>query len=118
MPLQEKKSVFIAHVAPVSSLEQVYGVKTALLADKSIAKATHNITAYRMVNANIIKQDCDDDGETAAGGRLLHLLQLSNAQNVFVMVSRYYGGIQLGPKRFKLINNCAKQLLQQHGYVQ
>ena len=23
------------------------------------------------------KQDCDDDGETAAGGRLLHLLQVN-----------------------------------------
>ncbi len=25
---------------------------------------------------NVLVQDCDDDGESAAGGRLLHLLQV------------------------------------------
>jgi hypothetical protein len=29
-----------------------------------------------------VLQDNDDDGETAAGGRLLHLLQIVNALNV------------------------------------
>lgn len=34
-------------------------------------------------------QDCDDDGESAAGGRLLHLLQVADAKNVVVVVSRW-----------------------------
>ena len=29
-----------------------------------------------------VQQDCDDDGEAAAGGRLLHLLQIVDAKNV------------------------------------
>lgn len=33
-------------------------------------------------------QDCDDDGEDAAGGRLLHLLQAADARDVVVVVSR------------------------------
>jgi putative IMPACT (imprinted ancient) family translation regulator len=31
-----------------------------------------------------VLQDYDDDGETAAGGRLLHLLQIVDAINVVV----------------------------------
>ncbi|XP_051767328.1 protein IMPACT isoform X2 [Ctenopharyngodon idella] len=63
------------------------------------------------------KQDCEDDGETAAGGRLLHLLQILDVRNVLVVVSRWYGGILLGPDRFKHINNCARNILVQEGYT-
>ena len=35
-----------------------------------------------------IIQDCDDDGETAAGGRLLHLADILQVTNVLVVVSR------------------------------
>jgi hypothetical protein len=35
-------------------------------------------------------------GESAAGGRLLHLLNILDVQNVCVVVSRWYGGILLG----------------------
>lgn len=62
-------------------------------------------------------QDCDDDGEDAAGGRLLHLLQMVDARNVVVVVSRWFGGVLLGPARFALINNTARQLLDACGYV-
>ncbi len=34
-------------------------------------------------------QDSDDDGESAAGGRLLHMLQIAGAENVVVIVSRW-----------------------------
>ncbi len=34
-------------------------------------------------------QDSDDDGECAAGGRLLQLLQVAGAENVVVIVSRW-----------------------------
>lgn len=36
-------------------------------------------------------QDFDDDGESAAGGRLLHLLQMTNAVNVVVVRARECG---------------------------
>lgn len=35
--------------------------------------------------------------------------------NVMVVVSRWYGGIHLGPDRFKHINNVARVLLQHTG---
>jgi hypothetical protein len=59
----------------------------------------------------VLEQDCDDDGETAAGGRLLKLLSIVDVVDVCVVVSRWYGGVHLGPDRFKDINNAARTLL-------
>ncbi len=56
-------------------------------------------------------EDCDDDGESAAGGRLLHLLAVSGVDSAVVVVSRWYGGVQLGPDRFRHINNAARNAL-------
>ncbi|KAF2172716.1 hypothetical protein M409DRAFT_62439 [Zasmidium cellare ATCC 36951] len=114
----EKKSIFIARAAPVESVEQAKSYLSHLLAtDKKVAKATHNITAWRIRRDDGVQyQDCDDDGEDAAGGRLLHLLELMNAWGVMVVVSRWYGGIKLGPDRFRLINQCARDAVVKGGF--
>jgi len=114
----EKKSVFQAHVAPAVAVEDVRAVVAALMQNRKVQAATHNIMAYRISQpGGVWVQDFDDDGESAAGGRLLHLLQMTNAVNVVVVVSRWYGGVKLGPDRFKLINNTARTLLEATGYI-
>lgn len=40
-----------------------------------------------------------------------------DARNVMVVVTRWYGGVHLGPDRFKHINNCTRDLLEAHGYI-
>ena len=62
----------------------------------------------------ITKHDNDDDGEDAAGGRLAHLLQMRNEDGILLVVSRWYGGIKLGPKRFAVITNIAREGLVQY----
>lgn len=124
----EKKSVFVGRAAHVTSLEQAQGYLDHLLAtDKKVAAATHNISAWRIrqqkpangkgESAEMIVQDCDDDGETAAGGRLLHLMQLMDVWDVVVVVSRWYGGILLGPDRFRIINAVGRDALIKGGFV-
>ena len=44
----------------------------------------------------IIKSDCDEDGESGAGARMMHLVDLTGAVNFAAIVSRWYGGVQLG----------------------
>lgn len=69
-PLVDRRSVFVAHVAEVHSQAEVHAVISKLLENKKIAKATHNISAYRIVQPDgHMLQDNDDDGETAAGGK-------------------------------------------------
>ncbi|ORY91266.1 ribosomal protein S5 domain 2-type protein [Syncephalastrum racemosum] len=117
-PLVDRKSVFVAHVAQVKSTDEVEAVMSKLLENKKIAKATHNIMAYRIVMPDgRMLQDNDDDGETAAGGRLLHMMQITDVRNVMVVVSRWYGGILLGADRFKDINNVARSALEDCGHI-
>ncbi|KAG0241564.1 hypothetical protein BGW41_005724 [Actinomortierella wolfii] len=119
-PIVDRKSVFIAHLAAIDQPGQVpLMIQQLKQENKKVVKATHNIMAYRVQNPNgTIAQDNDDDGETAAGSRLLHLMSILDVKNVVVVVSRWYGGIQLGADRFKHINNAARQLLEEEGYIQ
>lgn len=116
----DRKSVFQGHIASISHTKQVELVLKSLYQSKKIASATHNIYAYRICkddHSEVFYQGCEDDGETQAGSRMLHLMQIVDARNVIVVVTRWYGGIHLGPDRFKHINNCARQLLDEHGYI-
>ncbi|KAK5159676.1 hypothetical protein LTR04_004888 [Oleoguttula sp. CCFEE 6159] len=115
----EKRSMFIAHVAPVTSPAQAKSyIAHLLVTDKRVAKATHNISAWRIHGTDdTVYQDCDDDGETAAGGRVLHLMQLMDVWDVVVVVTRWYGGVQLGPDRFRIINGVARDALVTGGFV-
>lgn len=124
----DRKSVFQGHCAVVQRVVHVDQLLSKLKENKKIENAFHNMWAYRIdksdptarragKSASII-QDCDDDGEQAAGGRLLTLLQILNVVNVMVVVTRWYGGIQLGPARFKHINNAARDSLVKGGFVQ
>ncbi|XP_077963825.1 protein IMPACT isoform X5 [Gasterosteus aculeatus] len=117
--ITDRRSTFQPHLAPVVTPKQVKLFLGKLHENKKISGATHNIYAYRIYceDKNQFLQDCEDDGETAAGGRLLHLLQILDVRNVAVVVSRWYGGVLLGPDRFKHINNCARSLLVEEGYA-
>ena len=114
----ELKSVFVARSAQVFSPEQAINFLQYLLdSDKKVRSATHNITAWRIKgDGDVTYQDCDDDGETAAGGRVLHLMQLMDIWNVMVVVTRWYGGHQLGPKRFSIINTVARDAFIKGGF--
>lgn len=69
--------------------------------------------AWRVCQDSVWKHDNDDDGEDAAGSRLAHLLSIRNEDGVFVVVSRWFGGIHLGSKRFAHITNVARQILDE-----
>jgi hypothetical protein len=119
-PFIDRRSTFQAHLSPVHCVAEAQEALAILKSNKKIESATHNISAYRISGGphNTCIQDCDDDGENHAGSRLLHLLQILEVKNVLVVVSRWYGGIQLGPDRFKHINNTARDLLQKCGYIE
>ncbi|KAK6523727.1 eIF2 kinase Gcn2p negative regulator [Arthrobotrys megalospora] len=112
-PTTVSKSVFVGRCVRVTSAETAkQHIAELISTDRKIAKATHNITAFRIrTSEGIIYQDNDDDGETAAGSRLGHLLDLIDVWNVLVIVSRWYGGIKLGPDRFRIINQVAREAL-------
>lgn len=58
------------------SVADVRSMQAELMQNGKIARATHNMLAYRLqLPSGAIAQDCDDDGEHGASSRMLHLLQ-------------------------------------------
>ncbi|XGW25440.1 hypothetical protein V3C99_006676 [Haemonchus contortus] len=117
--LTDRKSHFQAHLARVNSKEEVKLVLDRLLENSKISRATHNMYAYRITEVRngreIRLHDCFDDGETGASSKMLELLEKMNVTNVLVIVSRWYGGIHLGPDRFRHINNLTREIVAKHG---
>ena len=137
-PVTIKKSTFLGFCCIVTNYEEVSTFYNKVLSDKRVKRATHNMKAYRFYtpptsdvegrssNSGLIHHDCDDDGESAAGTKIAELIRLMNivpfkedkkkgalvpGTGLAVIVSRWYGGILLGPDRFKIINNVARELI-------
>ncbi|KAJ0392265.1 hypothetical protein P43SY_006027 [Pythium insidiosum] len=114
--ITDRKSTFQGHACPVTCVEDVRAFLALLLDDRKIARAIHNMLAYRIVGDFVVK-DNDEDGEDGAGSKLSHLLELTRAANVAVVVTRWFGGVLLGPDRFKHINAAARQALEDGGFL-
>ncbi|KAH7192026.1 ribosomal protein S5 domain 2-type protein [Fusarium flagelliforme] len=109
-------SEFIAHVSPVTCPSQASSYVNSLLeSDKRIRNATHNITAWRIRGDGTGHQQFNDDGETGAGSRLLQLMQSMDLWDSMVVVTRWYGGVHLGSKRFRLITAVASDAFARAG---
>mmetsp|Transcript_38670 Transcript_38670/g.93497 ORF Transcript_38670/g.93497 Transcript_38670/m.93497 type:complete len:352 (+) Transcript_38670:89-1144(+) len=109
-----------SHVAPVSCMEHVDWVLHYLLFHvKKVNQASHNMIAYRFTDQTTgrLVSDSDDDGEKGSGSKLASLLELTNATDCIVVVSRWYGGIHLGPARFKWIAAVGRQGLEDAGFL-
>ncbi|KAJ3485194.1 hypothetical protein NLI96_g5136 [Meripilus lineatus] len=134
-PITDRKSSFVGRACRISDPSQVPVILAHLSSDRRISRAAHPIiNAWRCQVGNVLHQgkyprlffevkinssvDNDDDGENAAGGRLAHLLQILEVNNVLVIVSRYWGGIPLGPDRFKHINQAARNALDLGGFLE
>ena len=119
-PRSGASEVMIAHVASVTCIEHIQFVLAELLLNnKKVARASHNMFAYRFINEiGTLISDCDDDGEKGSGAKLSSLLDMCKVDNVLVVVSRWYGGIHLGSARFKWIASVARDGLVQGGYLE
>jgi putative IMPACT (imprinted ancient) family translation regulator len=91
-----KKSVFFGTVAHVKSDAEARAlVKSRKQNDR---KANHVAFAFR-IGGNPVSEGMSDDGEPrgTAGLPLLMLLRNREETGALVMVTRYYGGVNLGP---------------------
>ena len=85
-----KKSKFVAIAAPVDSPSRAM----AFVESNGDPKASHNCFAYKIGQST----RSSDDGEPGgtAGLPMLSAIEGSGFDNVAVLVTRYYGGTQLG----------------------
>lgn len=91
----EKKSRFIATIAPVESEEEATAFIERIR--KKYYDARHNCPAF-VIGKNKELTRCSDDGEPSgtAGKPILEVLLGAGLTNVAVVVTRYFGGTLLG----------------------
>lgn len=92
-------SEFIGHVTPVESVEAAESFVETI--SEEYADATHNVPAYRVrsgTDGDLLREYQNDDAEPggSAGKPALNVLQGRDLENVAVVVTRYYGGTNLG----------------------
>ncbi|GMA50994.1 YigZ family protein [Alicyclobacillus contaminans] len=90
-----KKSRFIGHLVPVTSVEEAEAALNAIRLEHKTA--THNCYAYR-VGLGVPVERFSDDGEPSgtAGRPILEVLRRRPIHNALVVVTRYFGGTLLG----------------------
>ncbi|WP_323674353.1 YigZ family protein [Halorubellus sp. PRR65] len=88
-------SEFVGRVRPVETVDEAEAFVDEVATE--FADATHNVPAYR-VRADPLREYASDDGEPtgSAGKPMLNVLQMRELENVAVVVTRYYGGTNLG----------------------
>ncbi len=88
-------SEFLGHIAPAETVEGAEEFIAEIEAE--YADATHNVPAYR-VRVDPFREYSSDDGEPSgsAGKPALNVLQGEELENVVCVVTRYYGGTNLG----------------------
>lgn len=110
-------SIFTAQVAfPIKSRQQAAAAIALMRQESHCTVADHNMSAFR-IKGKKVEAEYDDDGEAHGGQRIKGCLTKLNAVGVAVMVSRVYGGENIGKKRFELIVERTATLLEAIGHT-
>ena len=113
--LSEKRSRFIGRVFPVSS-----GEEARLVIDRVKAQyrdARHNPWCYLLPSG---ESRSSDDGEPSgtSGAPMLEMLKRENIRAAAVVVTRYFGGVLLGPGGLsRAYTAAAKLAIESSGLV-
>jgi putative IMPACT (imprinted ancient) family translation regulator len=113
--ITDRGSSYTVSWGAITSREEIKPRLKEHLSDKYFQKATHNTYAWRVLlpDGGILEAK-NDDGETWAGYCILRELQRTHMVNVIVVVTRYFGGIQLHADRFTHGVNATKALLEKY----
>ncbi|RYP14767.1 hypothetical protein DL767_010378 [Monosporascus sp. MG133] len=119
-PTTLKNSTFVARATQITQPSQRQSLLQSLFsAVPSLQTATHNAWAYRvrvptnLFSATAVREEAFDDGESGAGDFLLKNMRELDAVDTLVVMTRWYGGIMLGPDRWRIMRNCMRDALSE-----
>lgn len=119
-----KQSTFVARATTITDPSQRPKILKSLFdTHPHLRTATHNVWAYRIrpyesstatsSTSTRMREASHDDGETGAGDLLQRILREANAVDTLVVLTRWYGGVMLGPDRWRLMRNVATSALSE-----
>lgn len=105
--IADRGSVYAVSGGPVADRAAIDAALADLKTQRRFAKATHNSWAARIAGAGIKA----DDGESGAGAIILRMLETEGLDDHLVIVTRWYGGKQLGGDRFRHVIGAIRHYL-------
>ena len=114
-------SEFVGHAAPAADRNAAEAFVAEMRG--AYADATHNVPAYRVrgEGGDLLREYGDDDGEPSgsAGKPALNVLQQEGVENVVAVVTRYYGGTNLGVGGLaRAYSRAVKEAIEDAGLVE
>lgn len=109
--ITDRGSRYAVSGGPARSRREVAALLAQLAAQGRFRKATHHSWAA-LFEAG---PERDDDGEAGAGQLIQQMLERAALRDHVVIVTRWYGGKQLGGDRFRHIAAAVRHYLQEAG---
>ncbi len=106
--LTDRGSKYSVSGGPTTSKEDALALVKELCRNKKYAKATHNTWGLILDNGPIK----NDDGEAGAGMVIVRMLEREGLKNHVVIVTRWFGGKQLGGDRFRRVGDAVRYYLE------
>lgn len=106
--LRDRGSRYAAAVGPVKSRSDIDAFLADLRQRRKFNRATHHSWAAVLADGGALK---NDDGEAGAGAVILKMLEREALCDHIIVVSRWYGGVNLGGDRFAHIVTCTRAAL-------
>ena len=109
--ISDRGSVYAVSGARVANRAEIEAALAELKSARRFARATHNSWAA-ILSGEAVK---DDDGEAGAGALILQMLDRAGLHDHVVIVTRWYGGKQLGGDRFRHVADAVRHYLRETG---
>jgi putative IMPACT (imprinted ancient) family translation regulator len=106
--VRDRGSRYAAASGVVQSKADIDSFVTALRQRRKFGRATHHSWAAVLSDGGPLK---GDDGEAGAGAVILKMLEREGLGDRIVVVTRWYGGVNLGGDRFAHIVTCTRAVL-------
>ena len=106
--VRDRGSRYAAAAGMVRSRAEIEAFLATLRRRRKFDKATHHSWAALLAEGGPQK---NDDGEAGAGAVILKMLEREAVQDRIVVVTRWYGGVNLGGDRFAHIVTCTRAAL-------
>jgi len=106
--ISDRGSRYAVSGGAVHSRAEIDAFLKTLKSNKKFAKATHNSWAALLVSDGPLRHD---DGEAGAAAAILRMLEREGLSDHIIVVTRWFGGTQLGGDRFRHITTCTRAYL-------
>ena len=110
--VRDRGSRYAVSGGPCDSREAALALLAELKRNKKFARATHSSWGVLLQGQGEPEPVKNDDGEAGAGAIILRMLEREGCVNHLIVVTRWYGGVQLGGDRFRHVQEAVRIYLQ------